>query len=188
MEVRKRGGFTEDELRRIIERVSSERYEGNVRLDTVTSDRQGRVERFKLRTERSGYGTHGDDSAPGARRSAPPAYAGGTSRRLTSACWHAHRDILRAIFRSFPRATIVTAMARYEGLQGFEDTYPDTAYRNVGSRMLPAYMPDLCDCSQWLRDNPVALYPGDPGYDESRSVTRRRAIQDEARATWGSVA
>lgn len=143
MEVRKRNGFDEASLRGIVEEVSRDKYSANVELDTVTSDRRGRVERFKLRAVESGARTLPSGySAPGARRSS-------SGMRTVAACWHAHRDILRAVFEAFPRATIVTAMARYDGLEGFEATYPSTAYRNIGSMMQPATMPTLCDCSDW---------------------------------------
>jgi hypothetical protein len=146
MRVLKRNGFTTTELFATVERVSAERYGRNVQVDTFSSDRNDQVERFKLRTVASGDGKRGGTCAPGARRSAPPAYAGGTARRTVSACWHAHRDILRALFQAHPQATIISAMARYEGLAGFEATFPDTAWKNIGSIARPAYMPDLCEC------------------------------------------
>jgi len=76
---------------------------------------------------------------PGARRS----WSGG---RIPSACWHAYRDVLAALFDQRPAARVRTALAVYRGREGFERDYPATAYRNVGSAMQPAYMPELCDC------------------------------------------
>jgi hypothetical protein len=69
-----------------------------------------------------------------------------TGRRVPAVCWHAYRDVLAALFEQRPEATVRTALAVYRGREGFEACYPETAYRNVGSQMQPAYMPELCDC------------------------------------------
>lgn len=68
-----------------------------------------------------------------------------SGRATRSACWHAYRDALRAVLTEFPDAVVKTSLARYEGLAGFEATYPKTAYKNVGSMIAPAYMPELCE-------------------------------------------
>lgn len=70
-----------------------------------------------------------------------------SGRRVKAACWHAHRDYLRALFAECPDAVIVTALARYTA-DTFEDVYPSTANRNVGSMLQPAYMDELCECDQ----------------------------------------
>lgn len=92
----------------------------------------------------TGYGFRGRiigqaSSLPGTRRS-------WTGRRGPWACWHAYRDAMRAILTKYPHAVITSAHARYEGLSGFENTYPGTADINIGSMGRPAYMPDLCEC------------------------------------------
>lgn len=92
----------------------------------------------------TGYGFRGRviggvTGDPGTRRS-------WSGRRGPWACWHAYRDVMRAILTKYPHAVITSAHARYEGLTGFEETYPHTADINVGSQFSPAYMPDLCDC------------------------------------------
>lgn len=69
-----------------------------------------------------------------------------SGRRTHAACWHAYRDVMRGILTKYPSARIRTALALYEGLDGFEATYPSTAYKNIGSMMQPAYMPELCSC------------------------------------------
>ena len=58
---------------------------------------------------------------------------------------HGFRDVLRAIFAVDPNATILTAMARYDGSDGFESTYPDTYHTNAGSLIQPVAYGDLCD-------------------------------------------
>ena len=72
-----------------------------------------------------------------------------TGRRGNAACWHAWRDVIRAILTEYPNAVVTTAQARYEGLTGFEETYPGTANNNVGSMMHPAFMTELCECGDW---------------------------------------
>lgn len=66
-----------------------------------------------------------------------------SGRHLKAACWHAFRDVVRDILAHHPDAVITTAMARYDAAT-FEDTYPATAHKNVGSMVAPAYMPYLC--------------------------------------------
>jgi hypothetical protein len=73
-----------------------------------------------------------------------------TGRRIKAACWHAHRDVLLALFLDHPEARVFTSMASYVGVEGFKATYPDTAYRNIGSELQPAFMPDLCECDGGL--------------------------------------
>jgi hypothetical protein len=50
---------------------------------------------------------------------------------------------MRALFAIDPHARLRTGMAFYDGAEGFEATYPATAYKNIGSMMAPATMPDL---------------------------------------------
>lgn len=79
----------------------------------------------------------------------PQARKSWQGRRTRAACWHAYRDAVRAVFAVYPHAVITTALARYEGSEGFEAVYPATADHNIGSMMQPAYMPDLCNCDDW---------------------------------------
>src|SRR5258708_20024708 len=96
----------------------------------------GFVARVRTRT---GKGSDAYSCASGARRS-------WSGRRTPTACWHAYRDVLEAMFGEYPDARARTSLAVYRGLDGFKRDYPDTAYRNIGSQMCPAYMPELCDC------------------------------------------
>ena len=127
--------LSEDTIRGIVGSVSDNVYGGNVIIDYIDSRRtrsDGRVTyRLKLRVA--------DSRGDGAR-------ASWSGRRTPSLCWHGFRDVIRAIFAVDPNATILTAMARYEGSEGFESTYPATAYKNIGSMMQPVTMPELCDC------------------------------------------
>jgi hypothetical protein len=80
-------------------------------------------------------------SAPGARKS-------WSGRRIKAACWHAYRDVMIEVFNINPSARIYTGMAKYKGIDGFNENYPRTADQNIGSMMSPAYMPDLCECEK----------------------------------------
>jgi hypothetical protein len=104
------------------------------------------------------YGKDTGDLAKGARYSANAFHA--TPRRLRAACWHAHRDVFRALFALAPDAIVRTGLGPIEkqddgsvkhrdtvyNAANFEATYGSTAYVNVGSEMYPRRMPDLCDC------------------------------------------
>lgn len=80
-----------------------------------------------------------DSKAPGHRR-------GHSGRRMVAACWHAHRDFMRAVFDAEPSAKIVSCMARYDGQEDFELKHGRTATQNIGSVMQPLCMADACDC------------------------------------------
>ena len=75
-------------------------------------------------------------------------------RRVFAVCWHGHRDFMRAVFRVNPDARIKTMWADYKGSEVFEDIFPDTAYKNVGSMMYPATADSVCKCGtgSWLID------------------------------------
>jgi hypothetical protein len=68
-------------------------------------------------------------------------------REVFAVCWHGHRDFFRALFAEFPSAVADTMMARYTA-ENFENVFPDTAYRNVGSRMYPVYASEVCRCGE----------------------------------------
>ena len=69
-----------------------------------------------------------------------------TGRRVHAVCWHGHRDFYRAIFEAAPDAVIITARARYNGADHFEQTYEQTD-GNIGSQAQPMYYSDACDCT-----------------------------------------
>lgn len=83
-----------------------------------------------------------DSRGPGSRTS-------WKGRHGPYACWHAYRDVLSEVFRRYPDAVIRSGTSwrvTYRGREGFLATYPDTAYRNVGSEVSPVTMPELCEC------------------------------------------
>lgn len=136
-----RSTLTLDRIRDITGEVSEARYAGNVTLwrdaRTVRHSRNGITVSARTVVR--------DSREAGARRSA-------AGRRMPVACWHATRDVLAAIFDADPDAVVTTAMARYDGRDGFHRTFPGTAGRNVGSMIAPAYIEEMCDCSGEVRD------------------------------------
>jgi hypothetical protein len=104
-------------------------YDGNVMFNRFDSLRNGF--NFTLRVRSS--------KAPGHRVSH-------TGRRIPSACWHVHRDFMRALFALQPDATIRSHLACYKGKNGFERDYPATGSKNIGSIMQPLYFEEACEC------------------------------------------
>ena len=108
------------ELQRIVWSVGK-RYQGNLKHD-ARFERIGRdgalVIRFTLAVH--------DSRAKGARRSA-------AGRHMPKASWQAHRDVMRAIFRSDPEAKLQTALATYDGRADFERSFEATGDKVVQS-------------------------------------------------------
>lgn len=139
-------GSTELALRLAMERTER-RYGGNVEFDSTGSNfRRGDIRKrgtgsvlaFRLNVKSS----HG----PGHRVTAVSAYAGGKSRRLRAACWHVWRDFLTELFAIEPTAVVRTALATYQGKDGFEENFPETYFKNAGSLAFPQYYGSLCEC------------------------------------------
>lgn len=116
---------------------------------------------------------------PGARRAR-------SGRRLRAACWHAYRDVLAELFDRYPDATVRTALATYRGNDGFHRDYPATGDVNIGSRMDPVTMPELCDCGDASPFQVVASYVYDPGTDDLESVRDSIARVDRELELWES--
>lgn len=70
------------------------------------------------------------------------------SRRVHAVCWHEHRDFFRAIYRMVPDAVFKTAYATYENTEHFEQTFPQTGYRNIGSMYQPLSAESACECPE----------------------------------------
>jgi hypothetical protein len=123
-------GITAEQLKTIVNNISYGAYDGNV-IFNRDPDTIGNFHHFTLRVK--------DSSGPGARQSA-------RGRKTVSACWHVHRDIMRAIFGAFPDAILVSALARYDGKAGFLADFAETGNINVGSMLEPRRMRDCCNC------------------------------------------
>lgn len=122
-------GITLEDFRASVDRVNDE-YDGNL---AVHSDAHQTGSRKPTVVGRL---TVNDSKGDGARTSA-------SGRHGRMACWHAFRDVVRDLLAEHPDAVITTRMARYDA-ETFEDVYPATAYRNIGSMVYPAYMTELC--------------------------------------------
>lgn len=125
-------GISESALRFTVESVSNLRYNGNI-VFKREPERKGNFLFFTLTVRKS--------ADKGGRRS-------NTGRKVAAACWHAHRDIMRAIFENYPEAILVSAFARYEGRVDFERTFPATGANNMGSIANPLRMDSACECPE----------------------------------------
>lgn len=125
-------GLTELELRTAVELVSAN-YGSNV-VFKREPERCGKALLFTLTVK--------DSRKAGARR-------GRGGRRIAAACWHANRDVMRAVFEANPRARYKTALADYRGLESFNALYPETGWQNIGSNFEPLYHSEACECDEY---------------------------------------
>lgn len=124
---------TEPQLFKAI-RATSKDYGQNVRFKNGPDaiNQKGTGHRLTLTVLKS--------AGPGGRRSH-------SGRKVAAACWHVHRDFMRHLYRMAPDAIIITALARYDGAQSFEDTFEDTGKRNMGSSFEPCAVRNACECT-----------------------------------------
>lgn len=93
-------------------------------------------------------------------------------RRVAAVCWHGHRDFMRAIYRRDPDARIKSAFADYRGSEEFEQKFPTTGDRNIGSMYYPTLAREACTCGHDEWDVETRDYIGSPnGY----STTMRQS-------------
>ncbi|GIL29106.1 hypothetical protein [Actinocatenispora comari] len=57
---------------------------------------------------------------------------GRDGRRIHAVCWHGHRDVLRELFDTWPRATLISALATYRGADDFDVSHQDTQDKHSG--------------------------------------------------------
>jgi hypothetical protein len=124
-------GIEETQLRAAVIVASIVFYERNLKFRREP-DQQGNWLHFTLGVENC--------RKPGAHR------AGVSGRRTVAACWHAHRDVMRAIFRIAPDAILHTMLATYRGSAGFEHEFPATGTANAGSIAQPIQRRECCAC------------------------------------------
>lgn len=118
------------EIHRIVGDVSSRLYNENLTFKRLPEE-IGLALSFTLTVHKS--------SGPGARR-------GERGRRIAAACWHAHRDVMVAIFTEYPDARIKTHQADYRGAEDFVAKFEATGNVNIGSQMFPLYYVEACEC------------------------------------------
>lgn len=124
-------GVSLDEFKNIVNDVSQSLYHGNITVER-NAHTVGGVRRPIIQARLVAR----DSRAYGARTS-------WTGRHTPSASWEAYRDVLAELFDRHPDALVRTGVAVYRGKEGFQREYPGTAYRNVGSMMMPVTMPEL---------------------------------------------
>lgn len=107
------------------------------------------------------------------------------ARRIGSACYHAHRDFLYAVFERAPHARVVTVLALYEGLADFEATHRRAGRLNVGSFFEPIRFEDCCDClkrfpqiEEMVPEPGLGRYALEPGREIYSGLERRRQEMD----------
>ena len=81
-----------------------------------------------------------DSANPGSRRAA-------SGRRISAACWHAHRDFFRALFKHDPEGTVTSTQARYTSSANFEHHFEDTGTQSISNHPFILYR-DACDCQE----------------------------------------
>jgi hypothetical protein len=122
-------GVTESQAQAVMAKVSRKLYKGN--LEFAYLEPHANHVQFTLRVR--------DSHGKGAR-------TGMTGRHMISACWHAHRDLMREIFAQYPQARLVSAQAVYNDAADFQQKYQATGYRNIGSMMQPLTYEQACEC------------------------------------------
>ena len=132
-----------DALAFIVETVSNLKYNGNIVFKNGPNQASRNAVNFTL--------TVRDSSAQGSRRSKD-------GRRIAAACWHAHRDIMQAIFSQYPEARLVSALAEYRGEFDFLDTFEATGKTNIGSIAQPMRADAACNCEEFSPDNTLPIY------------------------------
>jgi hypothetical protein len=161
----------ERDLREALE-VANYAYQGNLRFKEGPEpiSASGRSWRFRLGVE--------DHNRPGHRHWMPrswwdTSWWGPKVSHTDSACYHAHRDFLYAVFERAPYARVVTYLAVYEGFKNFESTYRRTGRLNVGSYFEPVHLEDCCDCLKrfpWIEEMVPETYLGEYAIEPDRQI------------------
>ena len=91
--------------------------------------------------------------------------------KVSAICWHGFRDFMIAMYELDSNLRFVTAKATYKNKDDFYIKFPDTAYKNIGSKMNPINFGDACLCdvpnsvsvsANEIKDHPT--YRMDPAY------------------------
>lgn len=65
-------------------------------------------------------------------------------RKVWAVSWHGHWDFMVKVFKADPDAFIQTALAKYDGREGFYREAPATGNRNIGSQADPEMYRNAC--------------------------------------------
>lgn len=77
----------------------------------------------------------------------PGAHLARGGRRTVAACWHAHLEVMRELFK-VGATRVLTAFADYRSAEDLEEKKWITFRRNVGSMFEPAEYGALCECQR----------------------------------------
>src|SRR5919199_2467290 len=146
-----RGIEAEHDLQAALE-VVNYAYQGNLRFREGPATVSGCSWRLRLGVE--------DLAGPGSRLRVPiswwdPSWWERQARHTYSACYHAHRDFLYAVFERAPYARATSSLAHYEGLRTFESTHWRVGKFNAGSFFEPMSFEECCDCASkfpWIEE------------------------------------
>ena len=131
-----------ESLSAIVRQISADNYADNIKFKSLAQASRNAIN-FTL--------TVCDSSAQGSRRS-------NKGRRIAAACWHAHRDVMSAIFSQYPDARLKSALADYRGAADFLDTFEATGETNIGSIAQPMRVDVACNCEEFSPDNTLPTY------------------------------
>lgn len=109
--------------------IANEQYKGNLKFKRFDPKGRGFIVTLTVKSSKEA----------GSRRSRE-------GRRIAAACWHAHRDWMKALFELEPNTRITSAIADYNGKNDFENKYPETGNKNIGSIMFPFLFFEACEC------------------------------------------
>lgn len=72
------------------------------------------------------------------------------SKRIVgnAVCWHGYRDFIINLYKINSNIRIVSATTTYVDQDHFNETYPDTWNKNIGSVINPAPYGSCCTCEQ----------------------------------------
>lgn len=68
-------------------------------------------------------------------------------RRKWAVCFHGHYDFMERMFHAYPDAKLRSAMAKFDGLVGFENWAGVVGEANVGSLIRPLAFKNSCKCA-----------------------------------------
>ncbi len=68
------------------------------------------------------------------------------TRKVWAVCWHGYRDFFIEVYKVNEDSIIDTMFAKYNSLEHFYYTYPETGNINVGSKMNPIPHNKACQC------------------------------------------
>jgi hypothetical protein len=144
-------GASVEDIAVIVRAVSATRYNGNVEIRDISDKSSSRTVRtsFTLRVKDGHAGSPGAKGSRGYDSSGTGPH--GLRCSSLAACWHVHYDVLETLFRHHPRATVSSAMAKYDAMN-FHNAAIATAAVNVGSQMQPHFPAELCECEHHTDD------------------------------------